>query len=77
MPETNNLLGTFLKDRRTRLDPVALGFSVARRRTPGLRREDSTFAVDGRPDLGIIVYNPITSSNTYRIRSLVASRSNH
>jgi transcriptional regulator with XRE-family HTH domain len=40
-PVTNeNLLGTYLKDRRTRLDPAAFGFSVARRRTPGLRREE-------------------------------------
>jgi transcriptional regulator with XRE-family HTH domain len=36
----NNLLGTYLKDRRSRLDPAALGFPVGRRRTPGLRREE-------------------------------------
>lgn len=40
MLETENLLGTFLKDRRSRLDPAALGFPVGRRRTPGLRREE-------------------------------------
>jgi transcriptional regulator with XRE-family HTH domain len=34
------LLGTFLKDRRTRLDPAALGVATPRRRTPGLRREE-------------------------------------
>jgi len=34
-----NSLGTFLRDRRTRLDPSAFGFS-GRRRTPGLRREE-------------------------------------
>jgi len=28
------------KDRRTRLDPAAFGFSGPRRRTPGLRREE-------------------------------------
>ncbi|MEH2513838.1 transcriptional regulator with XRE-family HTH domain [Nitrobacteraceae bacterium AZCC 1564] len=33
-------LGSYLKDRRLRLDPVALGFSTSRRRTPGLRREE-------------------------------------
>lgn len=33
-------LGTYLKDRRTKLDPVALGFPTTRRRTPGLRREE-------------------------------------
>jgi transcriptional regulator with XRE-family HTH domain len=37
---TGNLLGTYLKDRRTKLDPAALGFSAERRRTPGLRREE-------------------------------------
>ena len=41
MPETNgNQLGTYLKDRRTKLDPAALGFPMTRRRTPGLRREE-------------------------------------
>src|SRR5258706_2224144 len=36
----DNLLGTYLKDRRTRLDPASFGFSMKRRRTPGLRREE-------------------------------------
>lgn len=35
-----NVLGSYLKDRRTRLDPVALGYPRGRRRTPGLRREE-------------------------------------
>src|SRR5579871_4002089 len=35
-----NLLGTYLKDRRAKLDPDALGFPGGRRRTPGLRREE-------------------------------------
>src|SRR6478735_2371451 len=35
-----NPLGTYLRDRRTRLDPAAFGFAVGRRRTPGLRREE-------------------------------------
>jgi len=35
-----NLLGTYLRDRRTRLDPAAFGFVGGRRRTPGLRREE-------------------------------------
>lgn len=35
-----NLLGAYLKDRRTKLDPAAFGFSAERRRTPGLRREE-------------------------------------
>lgn len=37
---SENLLGTYLKHRRTRLDPAALGFAAGRRRTPGLRREE-------------------------------------
>jgi transcriptional regulator with XRE-family HTH domain len=36
----HDLLGAWLKDRRAKLDPVALGFSAQRRRTPGLRREE-------------------------------------
>jgi transcriptional regulator with XRE-family HTH domain len=36
----DNLLGTFLRDRRTRLDPAAFGVSMTRRRTSGLRREE-------------------------------------
>jgi transcriptional regulator with XRE-family HTH domain len=35
-----DLLGAWLKDRRSRLDPAAFGYSSARRRTPGLRREE-------------------------------------
>lgn len=35
-----NPLGTYLKDRRARLDPAALGLPLTRRRTPGLRREE-------------------------------------
>lgn len=35
-----NQLGNYLKDRRARMDPAALGFSLKRRRTPGLRREE-------------------------------------
>jgi transcriptional regulator with XRE-family HTH domain len=38
--ETDNRLGIYLRDRRTRLDPAALGFSATRRRTSGLRREE-------------------------------------
>ena len=36
--------------------------------------EYSAFAVDGRPDLSMIVYNPATASDAERIRSLVASQ---
>ncbi|MBP1845614.1 transcriptional regulator with XRE-family HTH domain [Rhizobium petrolearium] len=37
---SENALGTFLRDRRMRLDPATFGFPVGRRRTPGLRREE-------------------------------------
>src|SRR5580698_10409871 len=43
MPEHSphdRLLGTYLKNRRSKLDPAALGFPRSRRRTPGLRREE-------------------------------------
>ncbi len=36
----DNPLGTYLKDRRAKLDPAAFGLPSARRRTPGLRREE-------------------------------------
>jgi transcriptional regulator with XRE-family HTH domain len=35
-----NPLGNYLKNRRAKLDPVALGYPMSRRRTPGLRREE-------------------------------------
>ena len=37
---TESLLGSYLKDRRAKLDPAAFGFASQRRRTPGLRREE-------------------------------------
>jgi transcriptional regulator with XRE-family HTH domain len=36
----DNSLGTYLRDRRMKLDPAAFGFPPERRRTPGLRREE-------------------------------------
>lgn len=36
----NEVLGPYLRDRRRKLDPAALGYSTERRRTPGLRREE-------------------------------------
>ncbi len=35
-----NLLGKYLRDKRTKADPSTLGLSLGRRRTPGLRREE-------------------------------------
>ncbi|CAN5250382.1 helix-turn-helix transcriptional regulator [soil metagenome] len=41
MPVANdNPLGTYLKDRRAKLDPASFGLPLKRRRTPGLRREE-------------------------------------
>lgn len=40
MRPDENLVGTFLKARRAKLNPAAYGFATARRRTPGLRREE-------------------------------------
>ncbi len=37
---SENALGAYLRDRRMKLDPAALGFPSGRRRTPGLRREE-------------------------------------
>jgi transcriptional regulator with XRE-family HTH domain len=36
----DNPLGSYLKNRRTKIDPAAFGLSSSRRRTPGLRREE-------------------------------------
>jgi hypothetical protein len=33
--------------------------------------EYSAFAVDGRPDLQMIVYNPATSADAEQVRSLI------
>lgn len=38
--DTTNTLGSFLRDRRARIDPATFGFGGGRRRTPGLRREE-------------------------------------
>ena len=39
----NGLLGAYLRNRRTKLDPASLGVSGGRRRTPGLRREEVAY----------------------------------
>jgi len=40
MMDDMNSLGAFLRDRRARIDPASFGLPGARRRTPGLRREE-------------------------------------
>ncbi len=37
---TESPLAAYLRDRRTKLNPAALGLPPERRRTPGLRREE-------------------------------------
>lgn len=37
---TETRLGSYLRDRRMKLDPASFGFPAERRRTPGLRREE-------------------------------------
>jgi hypothetical protein len=37
--------------------------------------EYSAFAVDGRPDLSLVVYNPATPADVERVRSLIEFRS--
>jgi hypothetical protein len=59
-------------------DVVGQAEGVKRIRHPKIgliELEFSIFAVDGRPDLGMIVYNPVTSEGAARIRSLMAARS--
>jgi len=54
------------------------GEGVKRLRHPEIgliELEFSVFAVDGRPELGMIVYNPATPADAERIQSLIASRS--
>jgi len=38
--QNDNLLGNYLRERRQRLDAAKLGYTLLRRRTPGLRREE-------------------------------------
>lgn len=57
-------------------DVQSYGGGVKRIRHPILgliALEYSAFAVDGRPDLGMIVYNPATPDDTARVRSLIES----
>jgi transcriptional regulator with XRE-family HTH domain len=37
---SDNVLGSYLKNRRNKIDPAAFGLPSRRRRTPGLRREE-------------------------------------
>ena len=39
-----------------------------------LSLEYSTFAVDGRPDLGLVVYNPATPADVEKVRKLIRAK---
>jgi hypothetical protein len=39
-----------------------------------LSMEFSAFAVDGRPDLAMVIYNPATPEDAERIKALIAAR---
>ena len=39
-----------------------------------LAMEFSSFAVEGRPELGMIVYNPVTAADAERLRALLDAR---
>ncbi|TIV69868.1 MAG: helix-turn-helix domain-containing protein [Mesorhizobium sp.] len=57
---------------------AAHGEGVKRLRHPEIgliELEFSVFAVDARPELGMVVYNPVNASDAERIQSLIASRS--
>ena len=55
-------------------DVVAHGDGVKRIRHPKaglLELEFSSFTIEGRPDLGMIVYNPVSSEDAERVRALI------
>ena len=50
------------------------GVKVLHHPTAGpLSMEFSAFAVDGRPDLNMVIYNPVTSADADKIRVLLKS----
>ncbi len=51
------------------------GVKVLHHRTAGsLSMEFSAFAVDGRPDLNMVIYNPVTPEDVDKIRTLLKSQ---
>jgi hypothetical protein len=58
-------------------DVHTYGEGTKKLRSPGgglLELEYSFFAVDGRPDLSLVIYNPATPKDANRIRGLIKSR---
>ena len=61
--------------RERRRAPTARASSSCATRIAGLLAlEYSAFAVDGRPDLGMVVYNPATPADAEKIRKLIDAR---
>jgi len=51
------------------------GLKHIRHATAGdLALEYSSFAIDGRPDLGLVIFNPATADDKERLQALIASR---
>jgi hypothetical protein len=42
--------------------------------TGPIAMEYSAFAVDGRPDLGLMIYNPATPADAQKVRMLIKAR---
>lgn len=58
-------------------DVLAHGEGIKRLRTPAageLSLEFSTFAVDGHPDLGLVLFNPATEDDRATLRALIAGK---
>uniref|UniRef100_UPI0035CC0B02 helix-turn-helix transcriptional regulator n=1 Tax=uncultured Sphingomonas sp. TaxID=158754 RepID=UPI0035CC0B02 len=58
-------------------DVVAHGEGIKRVRHPEaglLELEFSSFAIDGRPELGMIVYNPASAADAERLRALIVDK---
>lgn len=58
-------------------DVLAHGEGIKRLRTVAagdLSLEFSTFAVDGHPDLGLVVFNPASEEDRAKVRALVATK---
>ena len=56
---------------------VAHGEGVKRIHHPDaglLELEFSSFAVEGRPELGMVVYNPASAADAERLRALIESK---
>jgi hypothetical protein len=60
----NNVRSTYGQAAKTLRHPLAGPITL----------EYSSFAVDGRPDLDLVIYNPATPADAGRVKSLIESR---